>query len=251
MSKMKTRLFSLTILIFLIGNVSAQTSPFQEAGSRLVATLFSSLIFVGVGIVIFTTLAGLAWYFIIYRRKFNIEVKITSERSGDRNRILFDRAAILKDRKTKSKFFRLWKTRADLPAPKFNVLQSTDKGDYLEIYRTAEDTFYFLTPAIVDKTKVVKSDGNEYSLATQINKMVDPDMQYWGAKRLQDNKGMFDTESLAMKLLPYIPLLMGGAILIFILYILMDSLPTILGELTRLTSELHTLQGGSTTVVGS
>jgi len=62
---------------------------------------------------------------------------------------------------------------------------------------------------------------------------------------------MFDVDSLLMKILPYIPHIMGGVILIFILYILMDSLPGILSELSKLTKELQSLKGANNILVQS
>ncbi len=221
----------------------AEGSLLGEVGSQFAARLFSGVIWFTVGLMIFLVLVFFMWWFLIYKKKFNIKVKINSERAGDRNQIIFDRAAILRDRKDGTKYFRLWSTKIDLPAPKFNVLQSTSEGDYIELYRTSENTIYFLTPSIVDKKKVIKADGKIYLIASQTNRQIDPDMDFWGARRMQENKSIFDHDSVLMKLLPYLPVIMGGMITIFVLYILLDNLPQILAQLTSLVKELQVLKG--------
>jgi len=215
----------------------------SEVGGKFVERIFSGLLWFGLTIILVGIIGFLGWWFLIYKKKFNIDVKIISERAGDRNRIIFDKAAILRDRKDKSLFFRIWGIKMDLPAPKFNVLQATDKGDYLELYRTSENRIYFLTPSSIDKTKIIKSDGKVYAIAAQTNKQIDPDMDFWAVRRMQENKGMFSTESVFMRLLPYIPAILGGAITIFILYILLDHLPQILSQLTELVREMKSLKG--------
>jgi len=219
------------------------TGIFQEVGGQFVEKIFSGIIWFGVAIILILVLGGIIYFFFVYKRKFDIIVKVISERAGDRNKIIFDKAAILKDRKTKTKFFRIWGLKVDLPIPKFNVLQVSSSGDFLEIYRTAEDSFFYLTPAKIDKTSIIRADGKTYAMATQEHKQIDTDINYWNVKRKDMNKRMFDTESLLMKLLPYLGIMLGGVIMIFILYILLDHLPGILSELRELTKELKSLKG--------
>ena len=209
-----------------------------EIGGKFVEKLFSGIIWLAIGIIIAGIVGGLVWYFIIYKRKFDIHVKVTSERAGDKSKIIFDKAAIIEDRKTKTKFFKLWKLRKELPVPKFNVLQISDEGDYIELYRTGEDKIYFLPPSTISKTKIVKEDGRIYGIAEQESIKMDIDLDYWAAKRKLDNKTMFDMDSLFMKLLPYMPAIFSGVLMMFILYILLDHLPGILSQL----QELYKLQ---------
>ena len=145
-------------------------------------------------------------------------------------------------------FFRIWGVKLDLPAPRFNVLQSTSSGDYLELYRTSENRIYYLTPSIIDKTKIIQTDGKTYAIASQKNLQMNPDMEFWAARRMEENKKMFDTESIFMKLLPYIPAILGGMVTIFILYILLDHLPGILTQLTELVREMRSLKGADVTI---
>jgi len=218
-------------------------NPVREVAGGIVDRVFSGFLWFGVALVIICILSFTIWYFVLYRKKFDIAVQITSERSGDRNRVLYDKAAILYDRKTKSKYFRIWGLGVDLPVPKFNLLQLTNRGDLLQIYRTTDEDFYYLTPPKIDKLRVIKSDGKLYRVASQEHNQLDADISFWNIKRKQYNKKMFDSESLLMKLLPFIPHIITGFLVIIILYILLDSLPSILGELTRLTSELRSLKG--------
>ncbi len=227
--------------------VDISTSGLEGVGSTIIEKIFSGIIWLTVGVLFAGIVVGLIYYFIIYKKKFNIDVKITSERAGDRDRVMFDKAAILTDRKDKSKFFRIWSAKIDLPAPKFNVLQDTNRGDYLELFRTSENTIYYLTPSIIDKTRIIKDDGKVHLIAAQKNMQMTTDMDFWAARRSQENKKMFDTESIFMKLLPYLPAIMGGFITIFVLYILLDHLPGILNTLSELVRELKSLKGAEIT----
>lgn len=220
----------------------------EEIGSQFVQRLFSGIIWFTIGMIIFAVLAFLMWWFLVYKKKFNIRAKITSERAGDRNSIIFDQAAIIIDNKDGTKFFRLWDLKLDLPAPKFNVLQSTSHGDYIELYRTSENRIYFLTPSIIDKMKIIKADGKIYPIASQVNRQIDPDMDFWAARRMKENKTLFDTDSIFMKLIPYIPAIMGGMITIFVLYILLDHLPAILAQLTKLAEQMNRQTGADITI---
>lgn len=217
-------------------------NPFQEIGGAVFSRIFSSILWVGLGIIIIGVLCFLMWYFLLYQRKFDIKVKIISNRAEDKNSVIFDKAAILTDRKTKTAYFRVWGLKRDFPVPKYNVLQRTNKGDYLEIYRKSENDFYFLTPPQINNKRVIKSDGKLYAFSDQDQVMVDPEMGFWAVKRKTINKKMFDTDSILMKVLPYIPHIIGGMIMIFVLYILMDHLPGILGELRQLVAEMRNIQ---------
>lgn len=217
----------------------ADTNALTEAGGQFIQTIFSGILWFGLAIIVIGVIGFVGWWFLIYKRKFNIIVKIVSERAGDKNRVMFDKAAILKDRKDGSYYFRLWGIKKDLPSPKFNVLQSSLSGDYLELFRTAENTFYFLTPPIIRKGEIIKEDGKKYLIGTQENTKIDPNMEFWSVKRKTSNKSMFDKEKIWMKILPYLPQIFGGIITIFVLYILMSYLPNILSELKSLVTELN------------
>jgi len=225
---------------------AASSGGIQEVGSKVVSTIFSGILWFGIVVIVLGIVGYTGWYFLVYKKKFDIRVKIKSERSEDQIKEFFDYAAILTDKKSGGKYLRLWDLKVELPAPKFNIFQVVGGKDYIEILRTAENKFYYLTPPKINKKYVLKSDGKYYLMADQSLLMVDANDEFWRAKRKEQNKGMFSTESILMKLLPYLPAIIGGVITIFILYVLMSHLPGILAALSDLVSKLNIAQGVST-----
>ena len=213
-------------------------SVITEVGTQFIDKAFSGILWIGIAFIVLGVVGFVMYWFLIYKRKFNIKVKVISERANDKNMIIFDNAAILKDRKNGSHYFKLWKLNLELPSPKFSVLQSAGSFDYLELYRTSENTIYFLAPPAIDKKKVINEDGKEYLIASQISKQINPDMEFWAIKRKGMNKKMFDPEKLWMKILMFLPQLMVGVLSIFVLYILMSYLPEVLRELSALAKTI-------------
>jgi len=224
------------------------SSVFNEVGSQLIARIFGGILWFAIAAVIVGALGFSMWYVLVYKRKFNIKIKIISDRAEEKNSILFDKAAILLDKKTNSKYFSLWSIKKNLPVPNFNVIQLTADGDYIELYRTGENAFYYLTPTKVWKKGIIKADGKVYPFASQSQRMIDSDMEYWSQKRKDMNKGMFDQEKMWMKLLPYFPQIIGGVMTVFILYILMSHLPGILAQLSDLSKLFVDSQRAAITV---
>ncbi len=82
----------------------------------VIGDTFSGLFSETVGLVIWILLAvlfigiilGIIYYFGVYKKKFDITAKIISERSGDDNRVFFDKAAIINDKKNATQFFVLF-----------------------------------------------------------------------------------------------------------------------------------------------
>lgn len=213
-------------------------------GGGLVDKVFSGVLWFGVALLIIIVLGFAMWYFLIYKKKFDIRVKLISERAGAHNVEIFDKGAILTDASTKTPYLRVWGLKRDFPVPKYNVMRKLFDGrrelDYVEIYRKGEEEFYFLLPPTIEITRIVKSDGKVHSSLEQQQMMVDPEMAFWAVKRKTLNKKMFNTEGILFKLLPYLGIMLGGVIMIFILYILLDHLPGILGELRNLVAEMRT-----------
>ena len=179
-------------------------------------------------------------------------VKVRSERAGD-PAIFFDKAAVLYDKSKKSKYFRLLGLKTDLPVPPYKVIIAVGKIagciDYIEVLRKSEEEFVFLTPGKIDKTKVIRSDGKLYNVPSTEQKQIEPDI-YWYLTRKDDLKKLFDPDSLWAKILPWIPHILTGVILVFILWVLMDKLPTILGNLAELVREMRSLKGATVVVEG-
>jgi len=213
---------------------------FNAVAGDLFGKLFGSILYFGLAIMLIATIGVAMWYWLHYKKKFDIMVKIRSERARD-PAIYFDWAAVIYNRQTKSKYFRLLNTKVDLPVPPFNVLQKTNRGDYLEIYRKSEEDFKFLTPGKIDKDRVIRADGKIYPVASTDQKQIEGDI-YWYISRKDKMKKLFDTDSMLVKILPWIPQIMGGIFMIFILYVMMDKLPAILGQMESLTRELRALK---------
>lgn len=219
----------------------AEVNPFSEIGSNLFEGIFSGIVVFGGVIIALGVIGFVMWYYGYYRKQFDIKVIIKSDRFGT-EKLIEDKAAIMKDKETGTKKLLIWGLKISLPVPPFSILQKTNKGDLIEIWRKSEDEFIYLTPGSINKKYIVRQDGKEYPVAQIQQKQVEGDIAYWNVKRKLDNKGMFHPESILMKLLPYIPQIIGGMITVFVLYILLDSLPQILSELQQLTRELRSLK---------
>lgn len=217
----------------------------SEVLSGLGERLFQSLALFGVAIAIILGIGWFMWYRFYYRKKFDIKVIIKSERAEDNYGYIEDMAAIFNDRKTNSKYFRIRDQKVDLPVPPFNVLVKTNKGDLLEIWRKSEDEFVFLLPSRIIKNQIVRQDGQVINIAEREQKQVEGDIAYWNVKRKTMNKGMFDTEGIFMKLLPFLPQIAGAVVMMIMLYILMSHLPNILAQLTELIKEMRALRSGA------
>ena len=222
----------------------------SSVGTGVVEKIFGGILWFGIALVIILALGFTMWYFLLYKKKFDIRVKLMSERANGEVVEIIDKAAILKDFKEKIPYLKVWGLKMDFPIPKYDVMRKVYDGrsviDYLEIYRKGENEFYFLLPPKINNRQIVKSDGQIQLIAEQTQLMMDPEMAFWATKRKTLNKKLLNTENLIFKLLPYIGILLGGAIMIFILYILLDHLPGILSELGRLVSEMNKYQRADT-----
>jgi len=210
-----------------------------EVGTQMLDKAVSGAVWLVGGLIVGGTLAALMYWFLIYKKKFDIYVKIISQRAEDNNNIIFDKAAILTERKTGKRYFRLWNFKIDMPIPKFEVLQKAGNIDYLEIYQRSDESFYFLKPAKINKTEVIKSDGSLVPLAEQEHKQMDTDIAYWNVKRKTENKSIFNKDKTWMKLLELAPQILSIIVLIFILWIFLDKLPAILNSLQSVAKEIN------------
>jgi hypothetical protein len=212
-------------------------NPVAAIGGKLVDTLLSSLVLIVLGIVIIGFIGGLTYYFFYYRRQFNIMVKIRSQRASD-PKIIFDKGAILTDRKTKVKYFKLLNTKVELPAPPFMILENTNWGDYLEIWRKSEDDFAYLTKARIDNERMVHMDGKSYPVAGQVQRQIEQDY-FWIVRRKEENKKLIDPDTFWSKLLAWTPQIVSGFLTLMIIYIVWDKLPGLLQQLTELAKSLN------------
>lgn len=224
------------------------TERFTEGAGDIFGNLLSGAVWLFVGLILIGIIFSIVFW-IRWRRKFDIMVEMISERADGNNVYYFDKAAILTDKETKHKYFRLLETKVDLPVPPYNVMQAFGKKDLIRIWRKSEEEFIFLLPGQINKQYIVKQDGRQFPLAREEYKQVEGDIAYWNVKRKGAHKKLFDTENIFMKLIPFLPHIFAGAITIFILYILFDGLPGVIGQLTELTEELRALKSAPANVI--
>ena len=143
------------------------TNPFSDVGGRIGQIVLTGSVWLIAIIVLGGLLLGVVFY-VRYRKKYDIFVKIRSERSEDKHKVNFDNAAIISDPKTKSKYFKLKNQRVELPVPPFNVLQTSSKGDYIELWRKSEDEYVYLTPPVIDKEFYMRADGKLYPMSDKV-----------------------------------------------------------------------------------
>jgi hypothetical protein len=209
-------------------------SSFFSGFSSISVKIFGGFLFFGlilVGVYKF-------WY---YPRKFDIVCKITSKRATD-PKVYFDYGAILQDKKG-DKYFKLYRYKVELTVPPFSVMENTNWGDYLEIWRKSEDEFVFLTKPKVDKEWFVRKDGKTFPYAQTKQKHLEADA-YWIVKRREQNKKFLDPETILMKLLAWAPQIISSTFMLIILWIFMDRLPSILNQLSELVKQI-TFERGS------
>jgi len=197
-----------------------------------------------VGIIVLVVLAiiGVAVWFIKYRRQFDIRIEILSSRRDNTFSVFEDKAAILKDKKTGHRYLRLWSTKVELPLPPFDVMEKTNKGDLIRIWRKTNDEFVFITKPAINKTRVLRQDGRYYQVAEQEYQQLEGDIAFWNLKRKQNNRDIFSNEGILAKVLLWMPQIMSAVFVVLILYILLNSLPTLIEQLIRLADRLGTIQ---------
>lgn len=219
-------------------------NPLAEVGSSLFGNLFGGAMWIVLLLILIGIIGSALWYFLVYRKKFDMLVKITSERSSD-PKIFFDKGAILTDRKTKEKFFRLLSSKVDLPAPPFKIVENTNRGDYLEIRRTSEEGFSFLTQPRIEKDRIIKSNGRIYPVSNQKQTPLETDIS-WVIKRKEQNRKLIKPESFLLKLLEWTPQLVSGFFMLIILWIFMNKLPGLIDALTELAQSLSSTKAAVT-----
>lgn len=208
---------------------------------------FTIVIWIIIGFLIVLIGGGLIWYFFNYRKKFDIMVKIISRRSGE-NRIYFDRAAILRDKKKNTDYLRLWNSKVELELPKFNIMHHTNKGDYIELLRESERGFRFLTPPQIDKKYLLRYNGKLYPIAKLKQYQIENDLS-WILERQKTNKSLINPEGIFAKILDNAPHIIAMAFSFFMLWIIFRFAPQMLDSLRELVAELKETE--TVEVVGS
>jgi len=218
------------------------------AFSGIVSGTVGLVVWILVGVLFVSIILGILYYFGVYRKRFDITAKIISERAGDDNKVFFDKAAIINDKRNATQFLRLLNTKVELPLPKFNVFHNTNRGDYVEILRKSERDFRFLTPPEIDKDYIIKSNGKKFPYADITQREIENDIS-WIINRQKTNKTIIDPESMLMKLLAYAPQLLGMAMTLIIVIYVFKLMPDMLNAMKGLAETINA--GKETTVIGS
>lgn len=217
----------------------ADLGSLGDIGAQISSKLVGGAVWIVIVFIVGGGLAILMYYFLIYKRKFDINVIIRSQRADNRTERIEDKAAILTDRKTKQRYFKLWNFKIEMPVPKFEVLESSRGVDYLNLYQKGDEEFYFLKPPKINKTFIQKTDGEWIPWAEHEHKVMDAEVAYWNVKKKQDNKDMFSRDKLWVKALELAPQVLSIIALIFILWIFLDKLPSVLNSLQQVAAEIN------------
>lgn len=194
-------------------------------------------LWVTLGIIVISLVGGLGYYFFIYKKKFDIMAKIISQRAGD-DKVFFDKAAILKDKRAKKSYLKLFNSNVELELPKFKIFYNTNKGDYVEILRTSERGFYFLTPPRVEKRYAITHAGKRIPMADVTQRQIEMDIG-WIVGRMKDNKKIIDPQSLLMQILAYTPQIISMTVSMIILYIILRYAPNLLSSFESYITRLE------------
>lgn len=194
---------------------------------------------------------GLFYYFRIYRKKYDITVKVISRRAGE-DKVYFDKAAIINDKKNATSFLRLQKSKLEIELPRFDIFYHTNKGDYVEILRKSDRDIRFITPPKIDKEYVYKKDGKLYRVSDLLQREIENDIS-WIINREKQNKSIINPESILMKLLMYMPQIISGVLSFMVLWMVLRYAPELLAAMEGFAKTITQANNPETTteVIGS
>lgn len=193
-------------------------------GTSILSSVMTGAVAVIIIIIIAGALVGLLFY-IRYLSQFVYDVEIKSLRSSGTYgtptyKIIKDKGAYIRRKKDKSVWFRLKDQGVDLPPPPLECIQLGAKGkNYIKILQLSDEEYYYLIPDKIDTSQVIR-DGKSITLGESTVKVIDGDVGYWNIQRKKEQKKLFDSESLIMKLLPYIVPVLMFMLVIFMTYLI-------------------------------
>lgn len=231
------------------------TSSFQTAGNEILGKIVTGSIMLIGALFIAGIILGTALY-IRYLRQFNIKVEIKSLRgSGSRGepiyKIISDVGGFVENKQDKTRWFRLKGEKIDLPSPPLEALQLDASGvNHLKIYQRSDTEYYYLLPDRIN-TSVVVRDGKVIPVAQMELKISDGDVVYWGQLRKKQDRKMFDMESMLMKIIPYIGLMILFVGVVFLSYMITDNWGTFAAAADALREAAEALKDMSTAQVTS
>lgn len=206
----------------IIGGTDTGSSAFGSVGSAIMNKLVSGGIIVVIAMILVGIIVAIALY-MRYLSQFIYDIEIKSLRSsGIRSqpdyKIIKDKGAFIRNKRDKSVWFRLKNQLVDLPPPPLEAIQLGIKGkNYVKILQKSDEEYYYLLPDNIELNKVIRN-GEEISIGKENVKVIDGDVAYWNIQRKKQDKKLFDAESLAMKLLPYIVPVLMFMLVIFMTY---------------------------------
>lgn len=214
-------------------DISEQLTGFTDS---LFGGTFSIILWVILGSFILLVVGIIIYYFFVYKKKFDILVKIISRRHGE-NKVFFDNGAILRDKRNNTDYLKLWNTKVELELPKFNIMHHTNKGDYIELVRESERGFRFLTPPKIDKEYIVRHNGKLFPLTKLKQFQIENDLT-WIIERQKVNKSIINPESVLMKLLEYAPQIISMAFSFIIIWVVFRYAPELMNSMRQMMEEL-------------
>lgn len=204
------------------GGATEGTGTFGKVGGLILEKLVTGGIIVILVVILCFIIVGIALY-IRYNSQFIYDIEIKSLRSSgfgksQNYKILKDKGAFIRNKKDKSVKFRLKNQRVDLPVPPLECMQLGVKGkNYIKVFQKSDEEYYYLLPSRIDWETVIR-DGQEIKIGEETVKVIDGDVAHWNIQQKKENKKIFDTESMVMKLLPYIIPVLMFMLVIFMTY---------------------------------
>jgi len=189
-----------------------------------------------VSVLVAGAIIGVIYYFFVYRKRFNIKVKVISERAHDPS-VFFDKAAVYTDRDTKTKYLRMKDLRVDLEIPSFKIFENTNEGDYVEIHRVSEDEFRFLTNPKIDRKFFIKRNGKVYPFSQMKQRNIESDID-WIISRKEKSKSRLMPSGIISQILQHAPAIVMTAILFMVMWVVLDKFPELLNAATKLAEAI-------------
>lgn len=230
---------------------------FGSLGSQLFSRLVSGGIII-VGIIILAAVIVAVAFYVRYASQFIYEVEIRSLRSSGVKgtptyKILKDKGAFIRKKKDKTTWFRLRNQAVDLPSPPLECIQLGIKGkNYIKILQLSDEEYYYLMPESIDTATIIR-DGKPIILGQETVKVLDGDVAYWNIQKKKDNKKLFDMESLLMKVLPYVGIMLMFMCVVFLSYFMTNhwgEFSAAAQALEKAADRLASISGGTITPAG-
>ena len=206
--------------------MAIETGAFKDVGSQLIERLISGSIIVFLILVSGGIIMGVLWY-VKYLRQFNIKVEIKSLRgSGTKGepiyKIIPDWGGMIYDKKDKRHYFKLLREKVELPPPPLDCLELQANGrNQLKIFQKSQEEYYYLLPEQINLENVIRG-GKKIPVGRAELSVIEGDIAYWNTLRKRDNRKLFDTETLLLKILPYVGIFLMFITVIFLTYIISD-----------------------------